>query len=224
MKKKSTSRMSRREALKSVSLLLGGTALGAIATANLLPPAQKNLEYYVAYGGGTNIKHMPNPSTGQPTIPLEEVWYFDLNRAFCRVDNNPEAFAMDTYKMGRVVIDAKSFSMVMLSKIVHVSDFTLDSAGVATLKLNGNLGCATAASVANTKIGGRDVVEPAPFQITAVHNEKAGDSFAFTVFFQKDVAPINYAIFGSNPTFTGDMSYGAVTIKPAKSLTLLPMI
>ncbi len=188
-----------------------------------MPPAEKNLNYYVAYGGGTNIKYMPNPSNGQPTIPLEEVWHFDRNLAFCRVDNNPEAFAMDTYKMGKVVVDANSFSMVMVSKTVHISDFSVNQEGAAKLKLNGNLACATAASVANTKMGGRDAKEPAPFEITAIDDEKAGNSFAFTVFFQKDEAPLNYAIFGPKPTFTGKMQTGRVTIKPVKSIALLPM-
>lgn len=199
---------------------MGGTALGSIATAMLLPPAQRNLKYYVAYGGGTNIKYMPDPSTGQPTIPLEEVFYFDRNLAFCRVDNNPLSFAMDTYKMGKVVIDANSFSMVMVSDLVHISDFTVNQGGAASLKLNGHLGCATAASVAKTRVGSRDVTEPAPFEIEATHDEKAGDSFAFKVFFQRDTAPLNYGIFGPNAIFTGKMKTGGVTIKPAESVAL----
>jgi hypothetical protein len=194
--------------------------LGSIATGMLLPPAEKKLKYYVVYGGGTNIKYMPDPTTGQPTVPLEEIWYFDRNFAFCRIDNNPQAFAMDTFKMGKVIIDANSFSMVMVSKTVRVSNFTVVQEGVAKLNLNGDLGCATAASVASTKIGGRDVIEPAPFEIVTIHDEKAGDSFAFQVFFQNDEAPLNYSIFGPNPTFTGKMKTGSVTIKPAESVDL----
>lgn len=181
----------------------------------------KILNRYVAFGGGSNIKYMPDPNTGQPTVPMEEVFYFDLDRAFCRVDNNPQAFAMETYKMGRVVVDANSFSMVMLSEHTNVEEFEVSQDGVATLKLNGILWCATAASVANTKVGGRDIIEPAPFEVVAVRDEKAGDSFAFTAFFKPDQAPINYAIFGPKATFTGKMQTGAVTIKPIKNLTLL---
>lgn len=216
----SSRKATRREVLKSAGLLLGGATLGSIATGILLPPAQKSLRYYVAYGGGTNIKYMPDPNTGQATIPLEEVWYFDRNLAFCRVDNNPQAFAMDTYKMGKVVVDANSFSMVMISKTVHISSFAIDQAGAARLNLNGNLGCATAASVEKTKIGGRDVIEPAPFEIAAVHDEQAGDSFSFQVFFQRDEAPLNYGIFGPQATFTGKMQTGSVTIKPVESVAL----
>lgn len=123
--------------------------------------------------------------------------------------------------MGRVVVDANSFSMVMVSQHANVEGFDVGQDGVATLKLNGVLRCATAASVANTKVGGRDVIEPAPYEVVAVHDENAGDSFAFTAFFKPGEAPINYAIFGPKATFTGEMQTGAVTIKPLKSLTLL---
>ena len=182
---------------------------------------EKLLNRYVAYGGGSNIKYMSDPNTGQPTVPLQEVFYFDVDRAFCRVDNNPQAFAMETYKMGKVVVDANSFSMIMISKKVAVSEFSVSPEGATKLKLNGNLNCATAATVANVKVGGREVIEPAPFEIEAVHDERAGDNFAFTVFFQPDKAPVNHAIFGPKATFTGKMQTGGVSIKPIRSLTLL---
>ncbi len=178
----------------------------------------KSLDGYVAYGGGTNLKLMPDPKTGLPTIPMEEVWHFDLDRAFCRVDSNPQAFAMETYKMGRVVIDANSFQMVMLTKDVQVPEFTVTPDGAAMVKLTGEIDCSTVASVANTKVGGRDIVEPAPFEIAAVHDEKAGDNFAFTVFFDSDKAPVNYAIFGPKAAFTGKIQSGGVTIKSIKDL------
>src|SRR3989442_1290691 len=59
---------------------------------------------WVASGGGTNVKHMPGPS-GQP-VELREVFSFDRNYAYCRVDTNPQAFVMPTYKMGDVLIPA----------------------------------------------------------------------------------------------------------------------
>jgi hypothetical protein len=178
----------------------------------------KSLEAYVAYGGGTNIKPMPDPATGKPTVQLEEVWHFDLDRAFCRVDNNPQAFAMDTYKMGRVVVDANSFSMVMVTMDVQIPEFSVTPEGTTKLRMTGDVSCSTVASVANVKVGGRDVIEPAPFEIIAVHDEKAGDSFAFTAFFQPHTAPMNYAIFSPKATFTGKMQTGGLTIKPIKSL------
>ena len=178
----------------------------------------KSLDGYVAYGGGSNIKYMPDPVTGKPTVPLEEVWHFDLDRAFCRVDNNPQAFAMDTHKMGRVIVDANSFSMVMLTRDVQIPEFSVTPGGPAKLRMTGDISCSTVASVANTKVGGRDVIEPAPFEIVAVHDDKVGDSFAFTVSFQPDQAPLNYAIFGPKFTFTGKMQTGGVTIKSIKNL------
>jgi hypothetical protein len=178
----------------------------------------RSLNAYIAFGGGTNIKYMADPATGQPTIPMEEVWHFDLDRAFCRVDNNPQAFAMDTYKMGRVVVDANSFQMVMLTKDIEVPEFTVTPDERAVIKLTGEIDCSTVASVANTKVGGREIVEPAPFEIVAVHDAKAGDSFAFTVFFDRSGAPINYAIFGPKATFTGKIATGGVTIKQFGSL------
>ncbi len=36
----------------------------------------RRLSYNSASGGGVNVKMMPDPLTGQPTIPLEEVFSF----------------------------------------------------------------------------------------------------------------------------------------------------
>jgi len=41
---------------------------------------------------------------------------------------------------------------------------------------------------------------------------KAGDSFAYTAFFDETEAPVNFAIFGPKATFTGTMVEGEVTI------------
>ncbi len=176
---------------------------------------QKN---WVAYGGGTNIKFLPDPVTKEPTVPMQEVWHFDLNFAFCRVDNNPQAFTMPTYSLGDVPIDANSFSMVMLSKQVNANGFTVTPEGAAKLRLTGQVGCATAASSAGVKIGSRVAEESASFEIVAVDDKVAGDSFAFTVFFQPTTAPVNNAIFGPKFTFTGKVKEGGVTIKPIQRL------
>ena len=40
----------------------------------------------------------------------------------------------------------------------------------------------------------------------------AGESLAFTVFFEPDEAPLNHAIFGPEFTFTGEMVSGEITI------------
>ena len=90
--------------------------------------------------------------------------------------------------------------------------------GPLTVKLTGEIDCSTVASVANTKVGGREIVEPAPFEIEAAYDEKAGDNFAFTVFFDPDKAPVNYAIFGPKATFTGKIQSSGLTIKSIKDL------
>ncbi len=61
-------------------------------------------------------------------------------------------------------------------------------------------------------------MEPAQFEIEALHPTNSGDSFAFTVFFDPDTAPLNYAIFGPKFTFTGKMQTGGVTIRQLKHL------
>jgi len=208
--------LTRRQFLLSAGVFSGGAALGFLGRSALLPPPSA-LNNYVAYGGGSNIKYMLDPSTGQASIPLEEIFYFDLNRAFCRVDNNPQAFAMDTYSRGRVTVDANSFYMLMLADQMQVSGFSAGSGG-AKITLTGTITCDTAASVASTKIGGRNIKERAPFTITAQHDPNLGDSFAFAVAFQNEQAPVNHAIFGPNSNFTGQLKSGGVTIVPLGSL------
>src|SRR5690348_3278262 len=65
----------------------------------------RRLSYSTASGGGVNVKMMPDPITGKPTVPLEEVFSFDRNHAMCRVDTNRRAFKMPTYKLGEVIIE-----------------------------------------------------------------------------------------------------------------------
>ncbi len=198
--------------MQSESSVKGDLELARTQLTNVL---QKN---WVAYGGGTNIKFLPDPVTKQPTVPMQEVWHFDQNFAFCRVDNNPQAFIMPTYSLGDVPIDANSFSMVMLTKQVNANGFTVTPEGAAKLRLTGQIHCATAASSAGVKIGSRQAEESASFEIVAVDDKVAGDSFAFTVFFDPKTAPINNAIFGPKFTFTGKMKEGGVTIKPIQRL------
>ncbi len=148
--------LSRRQFLKTFGLLGGGATVGFLGRSAILPPSSI-VNNYVAYGGGSNIKYMPDPSTGQPTVPLEELFYFDLNHAFCRVDNNPQSFAMDTYSMGHVTVEANSFYMLMLAEQVDVSSFTPNQRGAAKLEFTGTITCDTTATVANTKFGGRNI-------------------------------------------------------------------
>ena len=74
-------------------------------------------------------------------------------------------------------------------------------------------------------MGSREASEPAFFEIEAVDGghggAAAGDSFAFTVYFDRAQAPVNYAIFGPKATFTGQMVAGEVTIDTPIALPLV---
>src|SRR5438128_12013891 len=97
--------------------------------------------------------------------------------------------------------------------------------GERVAKLAGQLGCATEAGTADVVVGSREATEPALFEIETVDGGRgggaAGDSFAFTVFFDPGQAPVNHAIFGPKFTFTGTMEAGEVTIGPPVTLPLL---
>lgn len=174
------------------------------------------LSYNTASGGGVNVKMMPDPATGNATVPLEEVFSFDRNHAICRVDTNPRAFKMRTYKLGEVVIQPNQFFMVMEAT-------TIDQFEVSTLPdrrrrvtMRGGVSCATKVGQTQVRIGSRTAKEHATYLIEALDGGggggKAGDSFAFTVFFDEKEAPVNYSIFGPKFTFTGQMVGGEITI------------
>jgi hypothetical protein len=78
------------------------------------------------------------------------------------------------------------------------------------------LDCATAVGQANVTIGPRTVAEHATYLIEAVDGGigggEAGDTFAFTVFFDPDEAPVNHAIFGPEFVFTGRMVEDEITV------------
>ena len=69
-------------------------------------------EAMTASGGGVNLKLMPDVE-GAPTVPLRESFNFDAYYAQCVIEDNPDAFSMETYSMGKVVIEPHSFFMAM---------------------------------------------------------------------------------------------------------------
>ncbi len=87
------SESSSQSRIKSLESTLGERQRDLEAAKSNLASAQRDLEdtkkKWIIYGGGSNLKFMPDPSTKQPTVPLKEVFSFDRNFAFCRVDNNP---------------------------------------------------------------------------------------------------------------------------------------
>jgi len=174
------------------------------------------LSYNTASGGGVNVKLMPDPETGEATVPLPEVFSFDRNHAFCRVDTNPQAFVMPTFEMGDVLIEPFSFYMAM--DVTAVEQWTIDTTddGSARVVLRGGLDCATEVGQADSKLGDRTAAEHATYRIEAIDGGvgggTAGDSFAFTVFFDPEEAPLNHAVFGPEFVFTGEMVSGEITI------------
>lgn len=176
----------------------------------------RRLSYNTASGGGVNVKMMPHPETGEMSVALPEVFSFDRNHAICRVDTNPEAFVMPTYSMGDVLIEAHQFFMSMeVTSIEQYNVETLED-GSRQVTMRGGLDCATEVGQATTVFGDREVAEHATYRIEAIDvgigGGEAGDTFAFTVFFDPDEAPLNHAIFGPEFTFTGEMQAGEITI------------
>ncbi len=179
------------------------------------------LSYNTASGGGMNLKMMPDPTTGEPTVPLEEVFSFDRNHALCRVETNAQAFKMQTYSMGEVVIEPNQFFMSMVATTVDQYEVSTLADGTRRVIMRGGLDCSTEVGQAEIKIGSRTAAEHATYKIEAfdggIGGGKAGDTFAFTVYFDPEEAPINYAIFGPEFTFTGEMISGEVSITDPSS-------
>ena len=190
--------------------LVGCEANGSDETASDSTPAElqariAELSYNTASGGGVNLKYMPHPDTGEPTVPLQEVFSFDRYHAFCRVDTNPEAFVMPTFSMGELLVEPFSFYMAMNVTSVEQWEIETIDGSSRRVVLRGGLDCNTEVGRAETKLGDREAAEHATYRIEAVDGGfgggAAGDSFAF-----------NHAIFGPEFTFTGEMVSGEITI------------
>lgn len=203
----------RRLALKGLVAFLGGFA-GAIALPGLRPVRAQS-QLLTASGGGVNVKEMPGTSPGE-VVALRESFSFDPHYAQCIIEDNPAAFTMETYAMGSVVIEAHTFYMGMYSTDMSVASIRQGPGDSRVARLVGQLGCATYAGVAGTTVGSRTALEPAFYEVEAVDaghgGGPVGDRFAFTVFFDPAQAPLNHSIFGPNPTFTGEMVAGEITI------------
>ncbi|MBM3140529.1 MAG: hypothetical protein FJZ92_10120 [Chloroflexi bacterium] len=218
-----------RPALSRRALLRGATVgAGALAAAALVGCTDAGAEsgliarlsYNTASGGGVNLKMMPDPMTGRPTVPMLEVFSFDRNYAFCRVETNPQAFKMKTFALGEVTIQPNEFFMSM--HVTQIDKWEISTKdGKPTVTMRGGLDCATEVGKAASRLGSREVAEHATFLVEAVDGGigggKAGDRFAFTAFFNEKEAPVNYKIFGKEFTFTGEMVAGEITILDPKA-------
>lgn len=204
--------LSRRLAIKRMLAVGGGLAGGMGLLAGRAVNAQTDL--VTVSGGGVNVKEMPSPD-GQSMVPLRESFSVDAHYAQCMIEDNAAAFAMDTFAMGRVVIEPHSFFMAMYSNEMRLVSIA-GGPGERVARLAGVLSCHTLAGTASVTLGSRTATEIANFEIVAKDagpgGGAAGDTFAFTVLFNSDLAPVNYAIFGPNPTFTGRMVAGEITI------------
>ena len=211
---------SRRAALRRG--LGAAVALAAAATARPGRAAQD--EPMTASGSGVNLKLMPD-AEGNPTVPLRELFGFDAYYAQCVIEDNPTAFSMDTFSMGKVVIAPHTFFMGMYANEVNLVSIRDLGDGRRVAKLTGALGCATEAGTATGTVGSRTATEPAFYEIEATDGGHGGgaarDSFSFTVYFDEKQAPLNYGIFGPKPTFTGEMIAGEITIQAPAVLPLI---
>ncbi len=209
----------------STAVLVGAILFSSNAKARLaslenevqvLQERVRRLSYSTASGGGVNVKMMPDPISGKLTVPLEEVFSFDRNHAMCRVDTNRQAFKMPTHKLGEVVIAPHKFFMAMVATSIEQYEVSTRADGTRRVTMRGGLSCATEVGRGKVTIGSRTAAEHATYFIEAVDSgvggDKAGDTFAFTAFFDPEKAPVNYSIFGPKFTFTGQMVEGKITI------------
>ena len=213
--------LSRRLALRQGLAATAALTATSVLSRRVVAAQEEKL---TASGGGVNLKLMPDVE-GAPTVPLRESFTFDAHYAQCIIEDNPEPFSMETYSMGKVVIDAHSFFMGMYANEISLVSIRDAGNGTRVAKLTGALGCATEAGTATGRVGSREAEEPAFFEIEATDGGHGGgaarDTFVFTVFFDPERAPLNHAIFGPNPAFTGEMIAGEITIAAPAVLPLL---
>ena len=210
-----------RRALVRAGAASGGAALLAAAGPR---PLGGQPERATASGAGVNLKLMPDEA-GNPTVPLREPFAFDAHYAQCVVEDNPTRFAMETFGMGRVVIEPHQFFMAMYADVIGLESVRRGPDGSLTAILTGSLACTTFAGTASVAVGSREAEEHAFFRIEATDGGigvgAPPDRFAFTVFFDPEEAPVNHGIFGPEFTFTGEMIAGKITIGPPIGVPLL---
>src|SRR5215211_5661940 len=93
---------------------------------------------------------------GNPVVPMRESFAFDPLYAQCIVEDNAERFAMDTYEMGRVVIEPHQFFMAMYADSVGLDEIRQNANGSRTAIMLGSLFCATFAGTASVAVGSRE--------------------------------------------------------------------
>ena len=198
-----------------------GTISGYADDVAALESQVEEVAAITAFGGGVNAKNMPDAG-GDLIHAMDEVFSFSTEYALCRVDTNFTDFIMPTNAMGPVPIPANTFYMAMSSNSVDSYEISTNADGTTQVVLTGSLDCYTEVRLDEVEgigqtFGGRMAGEPATFSVTAIDGGMggggAGDSFAFTTYFDATEAPLNNAIFGDEFTFTGTMTSGEITVK-----------
>src|SRR5215211_8621432 len=127
--------MDRRQLMR----LGAATGCGSVLVAAAIPvPVGAEEVLMTASGAGVNLKLMPDES-GNPVVPMRESFAFDPIYAQCIVEDNAERFAMDTYEMGRVVIEPHTFFMAMYADSVGLDEIRQNANGSKTAVLLGSL-------------------------------------------------------------------------------------
>jgi hypothetical protein len=163
--------MPRRRALRQLGAVAGGLTAGLGLAAGRVARAQSQM--LTVSGSGVNVKLLPSPD-GSGQVPLRESFAFDAHYAQCIIEDNPAAFALDTFSLGRVVIEAHAFFMGMYATEVSLVSITARPDDTRVARLVGALDCATAAGTASTTLGSRTATEPAFYEIAATDGGHGG--------------------------------------------------
>src|SRR5215212_9627030 len=147
---------------RRLALRRGLTAAVALTATSVLPRTVMAAqgEAMTASGGGVNLKLMPDVE-GAPTVPLRESFTFDAHYAQCIIEDNPEPFSMETYSMGKVVIERHSFFMGMYANEVSLVSIRDAGEGTRVAKRRGGVGWGTEAGTAAGGVGGGEAGGPA---------------------------------------------------------------
>ncbi len=202
--------MSRREAFALGITAITGVGVGYLGRtpeAGNLSVEKLVLEHKpAAFGGGLSLLGPFKGSNGGQVF-LRSIFTYGPQFVICTVETNLDAFIFPTATLGEVPLDPNTFSMYMGNSAIDKTEYQGEGAQMS-LTLSGHLDCHTEAITASGKFGGRDIAEPADFEATA----SGGKDFSITVFFDKDKAPVNSAIFGPKFTFKGNITDGSTVV------------
>lgn len=167
------------------------------------------------------------PSSPQTSEKLPAIWglgveridtfrepdgnYFDLVSTFaftdeyfhCVVFANGGTFTLPTYSMGNVTIPKHAFAMTVDSVLVE----SMKKTGAGKIEMTGK-------TKSITRVGDKYEEAVVPFKVTAVDGGLGytNDSLVLTVYYSKDTAPMQLAIFGPEAHFGHGILAGDIFI------------